>query len=206
MESGIYQLTFGDGSRYVGKSINIPRRWEEHKNKFIKGTAAKNMQDRYNRYGFPDGKVLFECHGDHIDLMETYYICLVQPELNSTPGVRIYEHELPIFEENADLLQLPTSAHLRMINELKATIDNERGTVERVREDSKEQISKLTSYLNTEVLKTKLGKDIQEAEAFIEEQVNDLEEADAKIEELEEIVEKLEYQLSIPWWKKLFIA
>ena len=44
MASGIYKLTFKSGNFYIGKSNNIDRRWQEHFDKFKKGTAAKNMQ------------------------------------------------------------------------------------------------------------------------------------------------------------------
>jgi hypothetical protein len=196
MESGIYQLTFPDGARYVGKSINIPRRWKEHRDKFIKGTAAKNMQDRYNRYGFPDGKVLFECHGDHIDLLESYFICLVQPELNATPGIRIYEHELPIFEENPELLQLATTTHITMINELRSNLDT-----------LQNKYAELKVYLDEAMLETRAGERIEElemelqdheieSEALIDRLQTDLEEADARAVRWEYIAKK-------PWWKKL---
>ena len=195
MDSGIYQLTFADGTRYVGKSINIPRRWEEHRKKLLAGTAAKNMQDRYSRYGMPDGKVLFECHGDHIDLLESYFICLVQPELNSTPGVRIYEHELPIFEENRELLQLATSTHMQIINDLREERNSLQG-----------KYTELRRYLDEAMLETMAGERIEElemelqdheieSEALIDRLQTDSEEADARAARWEYIAKK-------PWWKK----
>jgi len=74
MTSGIYQLTFSDGSFYVGKSNDIERRWKEHFTKFGKGTAAAAMQAAYDRCGAPSCKVVLVCHEDHIDVWESYYI------------------------------------------------------------------------------------------------------------------------------------
>jgi len=74
MTSGIYQLSFSDGSFYVGKSNDIERRWKEHFTKFGKGTAAAAMQAAYERCGEPACKVVLVCHEDHIDVWESYYI------------------------------------------------------------------------------------------------------------------------------------
>jgi len=196
MESGVYQLTFADGARYVGKSINIPRRWQEHRDKFMKGTAAKNMQDRYNRYGMPDGKVLFTCHGDHIDLMESYFICLVQPELNSTPGVQLYQHELPIFEENTELLKLATSTHLSMINELKNGIDSLQAKHE-----------ELKKYLDEGMLETRAGERIEELEMELQDHEIEsealIDRLQSDLEEAENAATRWQYIANKPWWKKL---
>lgn len=195
MNSGIYSLTFSDGAQYVGKSINISRRWDEHKKSFLAGTAAKNIQERYNIYGMPVGKVEFECHGDHIDLMESYFICLMQPALNAIPGVRIYEHELPIFEENAELLRIATSDHIRMINELQQD-----------RDSLQEKHDELKQYLDEAMLETLAGKELEdvrmelqdheiESEVAINGLKQDLEEAEAETIRWKYIANK-------PWWKK----
>jgi hypothetical protein len=203
MESGVYQLTFKDGASYVGKSINIPRRWNEHRDKFLKGTAAKNMQDRYNRFGFPDGRVLFECHGDHIDLMESYFIGVLQPVLNATPGIKIYQHEIPIFEQNPDLLKLPTSAHISMINELKQSVEIASDKIERLIGEKAE----LRDLMQTESLKTKLGQDLAEAYAQMEAMGDEMDEHIENLkQETQEALDEVERWKEIAnrsWWRKL---
>lgn len=74
MKSGIYTLTFSDGSVYVGKSVDIPKRWAQHTKAMQKGTHTSKIQDVYNKYGVPEYDVIFECHPDHIDILETYFI------------------------------------------------------------------------------------------------------------------------------------
>jgi group I intron endonuclease len=74
MKSGIYLLTFSNGSQYVGQAQDIEARWKQHTDKFKKGQAAKKMQDAYDMHGFPDAEVLIYCHKDYLDLLETYYI------------------------------------------------------------------------------------------------------------------------------------
>lgn len=74
MTSGIYKLTFNNGQYYIGKSKDVERRWKEHWTKFQKGTAAKAMQECFNRYGYPSQELLFDVHQDHIDVIEPIVI------------------------------------------------------------------------------------------------------------------------------------
>jgi hypothetical protein len=74
MTSGIYKLTFKSGRYYIGKSNDIVRRWKEHFKKMTEGKAAKAMQAEFDRQGHPEGEVLFECHADHLSLVEPIFI------------------------------------------------------------------------------------------------------------------------------------
>jgi hypothetical protein len=74
MTSGIYQLNFDNQAYYIGQSQNIEIRMKQHADKFLKGTAAAKMQDAYRQLGMPRADVLLECHKDHLDAMENYYI------------------------------------------------------------------------------------------------------------------------------------
>ena len=74
MSSGIYLLTFKDGSFYIGKSTNIEKRFSQHNKSMDDGSHTKKVQEAYDRYGSPEQSVLMYCHADHIDIMETYYI------------------------------------------------------------------------------------------------------------------------------------
>ena len=62
MTSGIYKLTFSDGTTYIGKSVDIERRWKEHADKFAKRTAAKAMQYAYDTCGMPSTSVISVLH------------------------------------------------------------------------------------------------------------------------------------------------
>lgn len=90
MASGIYQLEFETGHRYIGKSVDIATRWKQHTEKLQKGTAAKPMMEAYAASGFtlPQGQVLLECHPDLLDLYEGMYINLYTPELNTAIPTR----------------------------------------------------------------------------------------------------------------------
>lgn len=85
MASGIYQLTFNNGDTYVGKSLDLTRRWQQHLDKLEKGTAAKNMQQAYKNSYFeaPKAEVLLECHPDLLDEYENIFINQNNPTLNT---------------------------------------------------------------------------------------------------------------------------
>ncbi len=74
MVSGIYELNFNGQAYYIGQAQDIAARWKQHADKFRKGTAAQKMQAAYNKYGLPDFRVVIHCHKDYLDIMETYYI------------------------------------------------------------------------------------------------------------------------------------
>lgn len=74
MTTGIYQLNFKDRAFYVGKSIDIETRWKQHTDKFLKRTAATQMQHAYNQLGMPAFGIYIECHKDYLDILEGYYI------------------------------------------------------------------------------------------------------------------------------------
>ena len=74
MTTGIYQLNFGDQAFYIGKSIDIETRWKQHTSKFLKRTAAQQMQYAYDQLGMPKFGVVMRCHKDYLDILEGYYI------------------------------------------------------------------------------------------------------------------------------------
>lgn len=91
MDSGIYRLTFGNQYFYIGKSENIPKRWATHRKNFEQGTHTKKMQQAYDSFGPPEYYVMLECHPDHIDLYESYFIhqCWGPAILNTTKPRRL---------------------------------------------------------------------------------------------------------------------
>lgn len=89
MTSGIYKLDFGKNNIYIGKSNNVTRRYDEHLESFSKGKASVLLQQAYNKWGRPSMEILCRCHTDHIDLMETCYIYLLNPNLNFAKTVEV---------------------------------------------------------------------------------------------------------------------
>lgn len=117
MDSGIYLLTFSDGTYYIGKSDNIPNRWKQHWKDFEQGTHARRMQEAYNRCGPPQAEVFIECHSDHIDLYESLAIhhnwgprCL-----NGNKPRRVPDSERDILLNHGEYIKLSTAQHIEMI-------------------------------------------------------------------------------------------
>ena len=126
MTSGIYRLTFSSGKYYVGKSLDIGTRWKQHFNKFALGKAARPMQLEFDRCGPPKTEVLFECHKDHIDILEEWLIDQLKgPDmLNTTyPDIVRTEAIADIINTNTGELQLSTWEHLELIQNYKVIAD-----------------------------------------------------------------------------------
>jgi hypothetical protein len=125
MASGIYRLTFSSGKYYVGKSLDLETRWKQHFNKFATGKAARPMQLEYDRCGLPKTEVIFDCHKDHIDILEELLIDQLKgpdmlnttyPQVNRTDAVAI------LINESKELLQQSTFEHLDQLHESKCEI------------------------------------------------------------------------------------
>lgn len=118
MNSGIYRLTFSSGKFYIGKSIDVDTRWKQHFNKFATGKAARPMQLEYEKCGLPKTEVIFNCHRDHIDILEEWLIDEYKCEnmLNTTyPEVERSDAGATLINKNKKLLQLSTFEHLEML-------------------------------------------------------------------------------------------
>lgn len=114
MTSGIYRLTFKSGRYYIGKSVDIPARWRQHYDKLRKGTGAARLQQEFNRYHDYNQEVLLECHPDHIDIMETYFINYSNKDLmlNTTFPTPLSRAEYKPILANIELLKHSTSDHI----------------------------------------------------------------------------------------------
>lgn len=111
MISGVYWLEFAEGVIYIGKAQDIDARWKQHARAFEKGTAAKNMQQAYLRYGLPNANVLQFCHTDHIDIIEAYHIYKYRPVLNTVyPTNTISEEDYEVLS-TANFLETSTVQH-----------------------------------------------------------------------------------------------
>lgn len=119
MASGIYRLTFSSGKYYVGKSLDLETRWKQHFNKFATGKAARPMQLEYDRCGLPQTEVIFDCHKDHIDILEELLIEQFKgPDmLNTTyPDCDLTDQVAILINKSRELLHASTFEHLEMIH------------------------------------------------------------------------------------------
>ncbi len=197
MISGIYQLTFPDGSRYIGKSINIEERWSQHLDKMKKGTAAKNMQQAWNTYRNFDAEVIFECHPDHIDIMEECLIARLKPELNTTrpvdrlPGV--YGDD---FEKLIKYFRYSTESHITTLLDLDRRLDMAHKNIENL-EEALEEIQQQRT-------REEIEADVNNR---IESLARDCSELITENEVVSEENKKLRKSLQLAnrsWWQKLF--
>lgn len=119
MASGIYRLTFSSGKYYIGKSLDLETRWKQHFNKFATGKAARPMQLEYDRCGLPQTEVIFDCHRDHIDILEELLIEQFKgPDmLNTTyPVCDLTDEVATLINRSRELLHHSTFEHLEMIH------------------------------------------------------------------------------------------
>ena len=118
-------LTFSSGKYYIGKSLDLETRWKQHFNKFATGKAARPMQLEYDRCGLPETEVIFDCHRDHIDILEELLIDQFKgPDmLNSTyPQVTRTDEVAILINNSRDLLRLSTFEHLQLLHRVEAKI------------------------------------------------------------------------------------
>jgi hypothetical protein len=116
---------FSSGKYYVGKSLDLETRWKQHFNKFATGKAARPMQLEYDRCGLPETQVIFDCHRDHIDILEELLIDQLKgPDmLNSTyPQVNRTDEVATLINNSRDLLQLSTFEHLELLHQVESKI------------------------------------------------------------------------------------
>lgn len=203
MTSGVYQLTFSDGSRYIGKSVNIDSRWKQHYDKMCKGKSAKAVQAAFNRCGEPTGEILCECHKDHIDLIEAMFISRLNPELNSDRPSDPFEGEDMDKYFVSSLLGHSTLEHMNyMIQKKIEEADREReiNLLER-------KIKEITIKRSSEELSTEAGVKLRNSETrnnYLLAEIHALKQDINTIkEELNNRNVELEY-LRKPWWKRLF--
>lgn len=193
MRSGIYLLTFKNGDKYVGRSVDIERRWAEHADSFRKGTAAKALQYAFNNHGYPKGSVLIECHNDHTDLMETYFICKLQPELNTVGGIAITNDDLDVLEHRHEMLKFSTVEHLKELVRLYEELDKE-----------KKKYEELSELLDEKRLKLDVDNKIKELDEAHTELYKENGALEERIDELEKAAAHWEYKARNLWWKRIF--
>jgi group I intron endonuclease len=186
MISGIYLLTFPNGSQYVGKSIDIGSRWKQHYDKLMNGKAADRLQRAFDDFGNPQGTILAECHHDHIDVLETYYINLLRPDLNSAKSAPVDPYDLEIIGKNMEWLKLSTAGHIDLLEKSEKEGDEYE---ERICE-LKRGIEDLSIQRTEEEIRTDIGQ----AYVKLEEEYDLMYERYATVKQY----------CTLPWWKRLF--
>lgn len=183
MTSGIYKLTFSDGTTYIGKSVDIERRWKEHADKFAKRTAAKAMQYAYDTCGMPSTSILLECHEDHIDLMEGWFISTNRPALNSaavrTPPIEDVR-AMNINYNDEPILNFSTADHCRMIVNFSTE-----------RDIAKQELASEKEYYEQQLRDIKSGTALETAELEMEVLSADVATAYNQVAELQKEVTRL---------------
>lgn len=119
MSSGVYLLEFAPGVTYVGKSVNIEGRYDQHIKSLRDGTASVKMQHAYNAYGPPNVQVLASCHADHIALVETLMVKLLKPSLNVAFTAKVSRADLDTIETYPEYLNMSTGSLIARIMELE---------------------------------------------------------------------------------------
>lgn len=204
MTSGIYELTFPDGSNYIGKSINVEERWKQHLDKMQKGTAAKPMQAKWDRYGDFDAKLLVACHVDHIDILEETFIARCNPTLNTTrPKDRmegVYEEE---FDLVLGLMKFSTLEHVAGL----ASLTNKNDQLKREVGELQDEVDRLDLKRSEEELAADIEERILELSDTCDEYHDLINERDATIRDLRyelSDARRTVARLQQPWWKKIF--
>jgi hypothetical protein len=156
MNSGIYKFFFSSGHFYIGKSIHIDTRWDQHKKKMTTNKAAAPVQRCYDTYGMPTFEVLLDCHEDHIDILENIFISILHRDfshimLNTSIPLGYDQHYCDTILNNSDLLDLGTHEHILKIRTLEKVVQDLGSKTEEVDEcDYSEEVLDLECY-NTEL-------------------------------------------------------
>ena len=85
---GIYKITnLKNNKSYVGKSVNIDKRWKDHKSSARRG-EQKHLYNSMRHYGITyfQFSILEECEFEKLEDREKFYIATLTPEYNKTPG------------------------------------------------------------------------------------------------------------------------
>lgn len=159
MNSGIYKFFFSSGHFYIGKSIHIDTRWEQHVKKMRANKAATPVQRCYDLYGLPTFEVLVYCHEDHIDILENIFISILHRNfshimLNTSIPVGYTQDYCDTILNNSDLLHLGTHEHILKIRTLEGVVEKlGSNTDSSLKEDYGEEVLDLECY-NTQLFET----------------------------------------------------
>lgn len=204
MISGIYKLTFSSGMYYWGSSIDIDRRWQEHRLDFQNGTAATMMQREYDLCGMPKFEVFFPCHQDHIDLVESGIIQFDGSDklLNRQTPRLITSEEWIAICDCQELLEASTCDHLKIIFQNTDLLTQKNMEVLQLKHQLETKQAEVDQLKASGVY---IGDEAQEIIKFYEEQYplleDDLSETIGEVYKLKDELKKLK---EMPLWQRLF--
>jgi group I intron endonuclease len=205
MTCGIYKLTFSSGNFYIGKSIDIDKRWKQHFEAMQKGKHTKLLQQEYNRYGYPKAEILVECHADHIDIVEESYIARMGPPLNSTyPTDRMAGVADSVWSIVLDYFKKSTLEHIQWIDNLR-TAELEYKENISVLEKKIDANTSTISTLKKQRSQEEIALDIEKRILTIQKQLASVKkEARLYKSNLESVIKQFNDYKNLPWWKKIF--
>lgn len=191
MTSGIYELKFTSGKVYIGKSIDMEKRYSQHTQKLLDGTAAKSMQSEYYMCGedLPSQYVVLRCHSDHIDIIEAYYI---HQRIMTLGRDNVLNSNIPelvpgihnLIAADPKLLQLSTPQHVDEIQALEEENENLAEELEHLKNEGFISVGTLDR--------------LRDVEDQLSEQKFLYQSACSEIRTLQK-------KLNSPWWKRLFM-
>lgn len=190
MTCGIYELKIGNDN-YVGQSVDIGSRWKQHNDKFHKGTAARNLQAAFNLVGDFVPRVIYECHPDHLDILENYYIDIINPTLNTSRPPNPFKN-LPDHVINKISRYLGNST-IDMLKYLDNTIASLEASTRTIASKDAE-IKRLSKARTAEELDRYLGKALNTTQRKLKEAEDTL----------GQVTQALILERNKSWWKKLF--
>lgn len=98
MTVGIYRLVFKNTDKcYIGQSVNIEKRFNQHILSFNKNTATKKLLSAFLSYGTPVLEILCECLVEDLDQLEEEAI-LIFDSVNNGFNVYSFSGEAPVLK------------------------------------------------------------------------------------------------------------
>lgn len=192
---GIYRLTFKDGSTYIGQSVDVEKRWEEHRTSFNNNKAAIKLQTHFNKHGHPvKYDVIVMCHKDHLYLLEGYFIWKEKPRLNtSIPFKNVTPEAADLIEKNLNTFKFSTLDIISMADDLYSKVDVLTAKVALFEQELEEALKARTNQeLEIEACRQlKVYQDMYEKDM------------DRKNDTISTLSKELAIA-SIPWYRKLF--
>jgi len=110
MQSGIYEIRFPSGKRYIGCSKNVVKRWAQHRQQLVKGChSVRNMQFEFDRCGL--ARVAFGV----LELCdESQLVAREYAHLQAAPAHSLYNERVPtprVTDENRRRFVPQTRTH-----------------------------------------------------------------------------------------------
>jgi len=126
--------------------------------------------------------------------MESYFICKLQPELNSVSGIAVTSSELDVLEQHAEWLQLSTVEHLNKMMQYELDISNMQKSFESDKTKLVREIRRLNSYIDQD----RVAADVKNEIAALSKDNDSLREV------VDELEDKLAEERSKSIWKRIF--